>query len=226
VSPSLLVFLGSSSEAESGSPSTTDCESIHGWTNAGRSVIFEIRYSQGYSSLAHLISLPWEKLSPRFINIQLAGAPRRDVRKLRSRLRASGYRSFGSGRELTGTDVLFMRCSGRLCRIRSLLAWLRFKSGQKFVWVRDSVLNSQVNRVRVKKMTRYLGWKRTSPLLDRNFGLGLSKVDPLESQAISIEISNMQLDSVVPIHFDSESERMRLDAAVLACRKKLGVWPI
>lgn len=226
MSPSLFVFLKSSLEVDSCSPSKADCESILDWTNTGRSAISEIRYSQGYSSLVPLISLPWAKLDPEFINIQLVGAPRRDVRNLRSRLRASGYRCLGSGREHTGTDVLFNRGSGRLCRVNSLLAWLRFRLGRGFVWVRDSVLNSQANRVRFKRLARYLVCNRAAPLLDRNFGLGLSKVDPLKSQAMAIEIISIQLDAVVPINFDSESECSRLDAAVLACREKLGVWPI
>jgi len=226
LSNSLLVFLKSPKPDEPESPVSVHCDSVLSLRSGGGSEIAEIRYSQGYSSLEFLISLPWAELEPEFINVQLRGASKRAVRAIRSSLRANGYRCLGSGREQTGTDVLFARCSASWCRVSDSLAWMRFRVGQKVVWARDNLFNSQVNRVRFERAAWVLRWRKSVPVLDHDFGLALSKVDPLKSQSVAIEIAGSSLEDVVPIEFDADTERCRVEEAVFSCHDKLGVWPI
>ena len=220
----LFIFPKPTKNGEAESPVSIDYDSI--LLLVGDVEISEIRSSQGYSSLDFLISMPWAKLDPEFINIQFRGAPRRDIRALRSCLKSNGYRCLGSGREQTGTDTLFTRCSGKLDRVSSLLAWLWFKLGQKVVWVIENFFNSQLNQVRFQRVAHFLGWQKSVPLLDHDFGLGLNKVDPLKSQSIANQIAELSLNEVVPIKFEAESEQRRVDVAVGACYDELGVWPI
>lgn len=220
----LFVFLRPTKKDKPEPPLSFNCDSI--LSLIGDVEISEIRSSQGYSSLDHLISIPWKKLDPEFINIQFRGALRRDTRALRSCLQSNGYGCLGSGREQTGTDALFTRCSGKLDQTSSLLTWFWFNLGQKVVRVRENLFDSQSNQVRLQRVARFLGWQKSVPLLDHDFGLSLSKVDPLKSQSIANQIAGLSLNESVPIQFDAESEQHRVDVAVDACYDEFGVWPI
>jgi hypothetical protein len=221
-----LVFFNLSKEVELDLPVNVNCDTILELVGYTGTQIFEIRSSRGYSSLDSLVSLNWAKLRPEFINIQLCGAPQQKIRALRSGLKSNGYRCLGSGREQTGTDVLFALCSGKLCRVKGLLAWWRFRLGQQVVWMRENLFNPQVNRVRFQRVAHFLGWQRSIPLLDHDFGLGLSKVDSLQARDLAIRLASLHGDVYVPVEFDLGSERSRVDASVLACHDELGVWPI
>jgi hypothetical protein len=83
-----------------------------------------------------------------------------------------------------------------------------------------------LNRARIQRFLHSLKRKSLTPVLDPDFGLGLSKVDPLHSNAIAREFGTSPFVSPVPIEFDFESERNRLSLAIEACHDKLGVWPI
>lgn len=182
-----------------------------------------IEYLCGYVPVSEFLSIPWGVFAPQQISVQMAGTSRPDRKRIIQHLKSENFRPAGGGSEVTGTDIAFESRGSAGPRTSPTVRHLKFKLGRAVVWIRDRIISREVNRIRLQRLRRQIGYQRNTPLLDPDFGAGVSQVSTAHAEAVALSARGLP-SILVPLLFADSVKR--IEDVAQTCFQRNGVWPI